>query len=167
MDDRICSIPECVKPLRARGWCSMHWWRWRQHGDPLALLEKPERAPCSVEACDREARVKGLCKKHYHFLWKYGDPLGKGRPAGDDHPHWVGDGVGYTNAHARTRRRRGNAQGHTCAHCGNPAEQWAFQRDGARVVLTDSKTGFPYSPDPADYIPLCLPCHWRFDRPKE
>lgn len=33
---RICSIPGCGKPFRARGWCNRHWERWRDHGDPLA-----------------------------------------------------------------------------------------------------------------------------------
>lgn len=28
----ICSIDGCVKPVSARGWCSMHWNRWRRHG---------------------------------------------------------------------------------------------------------------------------------------
>ncbi len=30
-----CSITECSKPVRARGWCATHWMRWSQHGDPL------------------------------------------------------------------------------------------------------------------------------------
>jgi hypothetical protein len=30
-----CSIPDCEKPVRARGWCQMHWRRWRHNGDPL------------------------------------------------------------------------------------------------------------------------------------
>lgn len=32
---RICSIPECGKPAKGRGWCGAHWNRWRSHGDPL------------------------------------------------------------------------------------------------------------------------------------
>lgn len=32
---RLCSIPNCGKPHKARGWCSGHWWRWRLYGDPL------------------------------------------------------------------------------------------------------------------------------------
>lgn len=31
-----CAIEECSRPVRARGWCNMHWRRWRNHGDPLA-----------------------------------------------------------------------------------------------------------------------------------
>ena len=36
----ICSIKECEKPVKARGWCNMHYqryWKWR---DPLAVMRK-------------------------------------------------------------------------------------------------------------------------------
>lgn len=33
---RICSIEGCGKPVKARGWCSSHYGRWRTHGDPVA-----------------------------------------------------------------------------------------------------------------------------------
>lgn len=29
-----CSIEGCTRPLRARGWCATHYWRWQHHGDP-------------------------------------------------------------------------------------------------------------------------------------
>lgn len=32
---RICSIPDCGKPLFQREWCSAHYSRWHRHGDPL------------------------------------------------------------------------------------------------------------------------------------
>lgn len=35
-----CSIPDCAKPARARGWCGMHYERWRQHGDPTFRLRE-------------------------------------------------------------------------------------------------------------------------------
>lgn len=33
---RYCSIPDCTKVVRARGWCSAHYTRWQRHGDPIA-----------------------------------------------------------------------------------------------------------------------------------
>lgn len=32
----ICSIPNCGKPVLARGWCRSHYERWKRHGEPLA-----------------------------------------------------------------------------------------------------------------------------------
>jgi DNA-binding transcriptional regulator YiaG len=41
---RLCSIPDCGKPMLARGWCSAHWERWRAHGDPLGSAKpRPPR----------------------------------------------------------------------------------------------------------------------------
>ena len=37
----VCSIPECGRKVVGRGWCSRHWQRWKNHGDPLARLNKP------------------------------------------------------------------------------------------------------------------------------
>lgn len=33
-----CSIADCSKPLRARGWCVSHHQLWRKNGDPLIKL---------------------------------------------------------------------------------------------------------------------------------
>ncbi|HAY43206.1 MAG TPA: hypothetical protein DCY59_06475 [Micrococcaceae bacterium] len=31
---KTCSIPECERPVRARGWCHKHYVRWARGGDP-------------------------------------------------------------------------------------------------------------------------------------
>lgn len=31
---RLCSIPNCGKSARKRGWCNAHYLRWWSHGDP-------------------------------------------------------------------------------------------------------------------------------------
>ena len=41
---KICSITGCGKSVRARGWCEMHHGRWRRHGDPLTLKQRPHGA---------------------------------------------------------------------------------------------------------------------------
>lgn len=33
---RICSVPECGKPHKGKGFCSPHLERYRRHGDPIA-----------------------------------------------------------------------------------------------------------------------------------
>lgn len=32
----LCSIEDCPKPARTRGWCAAHYEHWRKYGDPLA-----------------------------------------------------------------------------------------------------------------------------------
>lgn len=35
MPDRTCTVPGCLRPHFGRGWCHMHYGRWRRHGDPM------------------------------------------------------------------------------------------------------------------------------------
>ena len=32
-----CSVDGCERPAYARGWCSRHYQRWRNNGDPLLV----------------------------------------------------------------------------------------------------------------------------------
>lgn len=32
---KLCSIEGCVGRVKGRGWCSVHYQRWRAHGNPL------------------------------------------------------------------------------------------------------------------------------------
>jgi hypothetical protein len=34
MNTRTCTLDGCDKPHFGHGWCSMHYTRWRRHGDP-------------------------------------------------------------------------------------------------------------------------------------
>lgn len=36
MTKPTCTIADCVKPQKHRGWCGMHYQRWQRHGDPMA-----------------------------------------------------------------------------------------------------------------------------------
>jgi hypothetical protein len=35
----LCTIPNCGKPSRSRGWCPVHYFHWRKHGDPLGGVQ--------------------------------------------------------------------------------------------------------------------------------
>lgn len=37
---RLCSVPGCGKKHNAHGYCSEHYARWRQHGDPLRRVRR-------------------------------------------------------------------------------------------------------------------------------
>ena len=79
-NSRLCSIPNCGKPHLARGWCSAHYNRRRNHGDPLgggtpkgaALLFAQEAASYQKAACLFWPYAKN--SDGYGNLWVSGAP---------------------------------------------------------------------------------------------
>jgi hypothetical protein len=61
-----CTIPDCGKPVVGRGWCSMHYARWRTYGDPLHETRRyiKQRETCEVENCGEPPKTYSLCAKH-------------------------------------------------------------------------------------------------------
>lgn len=47
--------------------CSLHYQRWRKHGDPTFFrgLDPNRSRICAVDDCGRPAAAKGLCKGHH------------------------------------------------------------------------------------------------------
>jgi hypothetical protein len=73
-----CSATDdCDKPAFRRGWCAMHYERWKSHGD-FTTVKKPGKARqlgnCSYGDCDRPSIARDLCTKHYQRWKKFGDP---------------------------------------------------------------------------------------------
>ncbi len=64
---RICTIPDCGKPHRARGWCATHYAWYRAHGAPIII-----RSNCSIEGCTRKHKNHGLCATHSWRLKTHG-----------------------------------------------------------------------------------------------
>jgi hypothetical protein len=67
----ICSVANCGRPHKSKGYCDTHYWRLRKHGDPNKLLPKEERK-CSVDGCDRDHCAQGFCKMHYSRMNRRG-----------------------------------------------------------------------------------------------
>lgn len=38
-----CSVPSCDDLAVSRGWCNLHYMRWRRYGDPMVKLRKRGR----------------------------------------------------------------------------------------------------------------------------
>lgn len=92
----------------ARGWCSMHYSRWREHGD--VNWEPPTPRLCSIEGCARPHMARGYCQFHWARWHKHGDPLYV-RPKrlckldGCNEPHAM---LGYCAQHGRRWKRYGD-----------------------------------------------------------
>lgn len=115
---------------------------------------------CSVPTCTNPAHARGWCRTHYNRWWKHGDVQA-------DNPPRIGaprvPNPTYITVHARLRRERGPAKLHTCAHCQQrSAQHWAYNHTDPAPRI--DRVGCPYSADLDRYIPLCAPCHDRFDR---
>lgn len=74
-----CSIDSCDNTHYGRGWCAVHYERWRRNGDVDAgrpVVAKRPGGGCSVDDCDRPHSAGGLCASHRARLRRHGDPLG-------------------------------------------------------------------------------------------
>jgi hypothetical protein len=156
MKQRTCSIDGCMKEAARRGWCPMHYQRWRQHGDlnrSRANRPKPPRSSCSVEDCDEVHEAQGYCNKHYLRWRKHGDPQKvSAPPSGTSHPHWRDGDIAYVTAHTRVYKARGKADHCSIEDCdtGSTTFHWAN--------LTGSYA------DIDDYVQMCASHHFRYDR---
>lgn len=69
MSKPTCSIDDCDRPKKARGFCQKHYLRWRE--------ESPDREgpSCAIEGCGKNVLARGWCNTHYHRWHRHGDPL--------------------------------------------------------------------------------------------
>lgn len=67
---RLCSHKDCKRKHYAKGYCSMHYQRYRNGLDMDYVKVIP---PCSQEGCERESNTHGLCASHYSQLWRGGE----------------------------------------------------------------------------------------------
>jgi len=72
MKKPICKIDGCDKPRSVKGFCFMHYSRFKRNGDPLKF--RKTKIGCKVDGCYRKHRTLGFCAKHYSRYRIYGDP---------------------------------------------------------------------------------------------
>ena len=157
-----CAVESCDRDARARGWCKMHWKRWKVHGDPAYTRPAPAPIPpCAVDGCDNPKHGYIYCSKHYQRWKTNGDPL----IVGDHYPGRPRLEIpSYAGVHKRLSRERGRATQFACATCGLPAHEWSYNGGAADEVTENYKgTLIAYSVDQSSYSPRCRPCHRRMD----
>jgi hypothetical protein len=189
MTERTCDIDGCTARHVARGWCSKHYQKWKQYGDPLHVERLPRA--CKVEDCRAPAHGHEMCKRHYLRWYKHGDPLTfqrsecavdgcetAPRSAVNDfcEKHYIRqhrhgdpdvvidtrrDDARYRSAHSRLTRSLGSASQRPCVDCGSPAHHWSYKHTDPNALM--SPTGQPYSLNSEHYEPRCAACHRAFD----
>jgi hypothetical protein len=170
MAERTCSIDGCDRRLKARGLCAPHYKRLKVAGDPgEAVIRSNGRTPqvktCAIEGCQRRYSGRGYCHMHLYRLRMNGDPLTTRSPgslSGKDNPVWRGDDVEYQAVHRRLRVYRGRAAEQACAHCGQQANEWAYQHTASDERVCP-KAGLPFTTDLEHYMPMCRDCHRQLD----
>ncbi len=60
MENKKGKVENCKRPYRAKGYCNIHYKKWR-HGE---LPHKRFKA-CNAEGCRKPMVTWGLCEEHY------------------------------------------------------------------------------------------------------
>lgn len=98
-----CSVQDCNKHAHAKGYCTLHYQRYRKGADlatPARVTVRGGSADCSVDECERKSRSMGMCHMHYKQKWRTGSherSRGK-RPTGQ-WSDWYEVKSGYVQRH--------------------------------------------------------------------
>lgn len=76
-----CSVPECGRPVRGKGYCESHYSRFRRTGTAGdATFQTYTRAEgqfgpeCQADGCSAATKSHGFCAKHYRRFTRHGAP---------------------------------------------------------------------------------------------
>ena len=154
---RKCAIEECDRASRVRGWCDMHYRRWKITGDPnkTIMAKRWTRSVCTVDDCDRYVAAQSYCDMHYRNWRRNGSPIAISREPAMD----------YKAVHQRLRTKRGKAADHLCVECFGPAKEWAYDHTDPHPLTdwVEGRSWVTYSADLDRYHPMCIKCHRNMD----
>lgn len=187
MPEGTCSLADCERPLKRKGYCYAHYmknWRYGTPTPPFGYMldEREPRPPMrpSTKRPDLTGRRYGLLLviRRVRYGWECrcdcgrvvirkagGLNRGDNRSCGDRPTHHRTDSAGYGAAHDRVRRDRGRIGLHVCVNCGDPARHWSYNHDDPDELYAEGLSAHPvaYSLKPEHYSPRCVPCHKRYD----
>jgi hypothetical protein len=163
----FCVEEGCTKPIKNKehGWCSMHYERFRRHGDPSITYILRGRI-CQEEGCGKKHFAKGWCGMHYRRLLKHGDPsikrkLKYGEICVIDNCDRSSFSYGHCSAHYKQVYVRGNQPSaiRGIARMGSMQANDGVKRCGTCRELHSIEM-FPKSKRAADgFAPNCKSCN--------
>ena len=59
--ENACSVKDCKRPYRAKGYCFFHYKKWRQGELPHSRYRT-----CSKTECRKRVFKAGLCEQHFN-----------------------------------------------------------------------------------------------------
>lgn len=59
----ICGYQNCTRPIQARGFCALHYFKLRAEG--VLWVARRTVAHCTKEGCGDTSYARGLCRRHY------------------------------------------------------------------------------------------------------
>lgn len=71
---RLCSVEECDRPRRGRGYCGMHYKRVVTYGDPHFVQKIRRGGNCTFGDCERVHYAHGFCRMHWERNHINGSP---------------------------------------------------------------------------------------------
>lgn len=168
---QTCTIEDCEKPQRARGWCVTHYWRWSQHGDPRKLVKLPPNDVCDAPDCEKPADSGRHCGMHRARLTRLGslDLPPKRQRRTHSHGYLILRAKGHPTANSRGfayehRVALYDAIGpgaHPCHWCGTEVSwdrSYPQHRDGLVVDHLDEDKA---NNDPSNLVPSCSVCNFQ------
>lgn len=139
----MCSVANCDKPSRSRGWCVMHYSRWQRHGDPEYVPHWNRGRP-NGKHCGVQGRSFNQAKGYWVRTGIVHPLTGKGELSGNAFEHRV---VLWDKLECESLDCE-----HECNWCGKPVT-W---RHGLKTDHVDEdKT----NNDPENLVPSCNGCN--------
>lgn len=168
-----CRLDNCTKPVKRAGLCYGHYMKQWRYGDPM-WQPRPKWTPIEgrrfgalVVVERHEGAWLCRCDCGAYATVAAGDlNRGTATTCGDRPTHHRRDDVGYSGAHQRVRSDRGSVRHHRCVDCGSQARHWSYDHndpDQRWGTSGRSTCLVPYSLNPQNYSPRCVPCHKVFD----
>ena len=154
---KVCTVDGCDRERLARGWCNMHYRRWRRHGDTDSArpnYRTPEEAfAARTERCDEcliwtgvtngfgygQIRVRGRMVQAHRYAWErtHGS-IPDGMEI--DHTCWNRACVNVEHLRlATTAQNRSNRNGATVAS--RSGIRGVYRRPSGKYLATASKGG--------------------------